>query len=77
MPFAHAEVFKMASLANAEVKFPRFIKQINTLPLSADTCARPCDDMSDNVIKQLLRMLRVYSGWSIALDDSTDRSEVA
>jgi len=66
-----------------KLSFPGFpnkekiIKQINTLPLSADTCARPCDDMSDNVIKQLLSKLRVYSGWSIALDDSTDKSEVA
>ena len=48
VPFAHAEVFKKAFLAGAEVMFVGFpnkekiVEHIRKLLLSADTCARCC-----------------------------------
>ena len=51
IPFAQAEMFKKAFLAGAEVMFAGFpnkekiVKKISKLPLSADTCARRCEDL--------------------------------
>ena len=60
VPFVRAEVFKKAFPAGAEVMFAGFpnkekiVEQIRKLPLSADTCARGCEDLSGDVFKQLL-----------------------
>ena len=50
---------------------------MNRLPLSADTCARSCEDLSGDVFKQLLGKLQACPAWSIALDESTERSDIA
>ena len=60
--FAHAEVFKWAFQAGAEVMFAGFpnkeniVEQISKMPLSADTSARRCEDLSGDVFKQLLSL---------------------
>ena len=83
MPFIHAEVFKKAFLAGAEVMFAGFqnkekiVEQISKLPLSADTSARRCEDLSGDVFKQLLSKLRACSDYSMALDESTGRNYIA
>ena len=50
---------------------------LTKLPLSADTSARGCEDLSGDVFKQLLSKLRACPAWSIAFDESTDRSDIA
>ena len=52
--FTHAELFKNAFMASAEILFASFqnkdkiVKQTGKLPLSPDTCACRCDDLSGN-----------------------------
>ena len=81
--FVHAEVFKKAFQAGAEVMFAAFpnkekiVEQIRNLPLSADTSARGWEGLSGDVFKQLLSKLRACPAWSIALDGITDRSDTA
>ena len=81
VPLAHAKVFNTAFLAGAEVVFVGFpnkeksVEQISKLPLSADTCARRCE--SGDVFKPLLSRLRACPAWSIALDESTGRTDIA
>ena len=83
VPFVHAEVFKKAFLAGAEVMFAGFpnkeklVEQISKLPRSADTPASRCEDLSGDVFKQLLSKLRACPAWSIAVDESTDRNDIA
>ena len=77
VPFAHGELFKKAFLSGGEVMFAGFpnkvkiVEQINKLPLSVDTCACRCEDLSGDVFKELLSKLRACPAWSIALDEST------
>ena len=72
VPFAHAKVL-FAGFPNKD----KIVEQISKLRLSADTCARRCDDLSGDVFKQLLSKLQACPPWSIALDESTDRSDIA
>ena len=75
VPFVHAEVFKKAFLAGAEVMFAGFpnkekiVEQISKLPLSAR--------VRGDVFKQLLSKLRACLARSVAHDDSTGRSDIA
>ena len=65
--FVHAEVFKTAFLAGVEdmlAGFPnkeKSVEEISRLAISADTCARRCEDLSGDVFKQLLKYLRACS----------------
>ena len=64
MPFPHAELFKKTFMASAEVLFAgvqnkdKIVQQIGKLPLSPDTCARRCDELSGDIFTQLMTTLR-------------------
>ena len=83
VPFSHAEMFKKAFMSSAEVLFASFpnkdkiVQQIGKLPLSSDTCARRCDDLSGDIFVQLMAKLRACPAFSLALDESTDHSDTA
>ena len=81
--FTHAELFKKAFMARAEVLFAGFqnkdkiVQQIGKLSLSPDTCARRCDELSGDIFTQLVTKLRACPDFSLALDESTDKSDTA
>ena len=83
VPFSHAEMFKKAFMSSAEVLFASFpnkdksVQQIGKLPLSSDTCARRCDDLSGDIFVELMAKLRACPAFSLALDESTDHSDTA
>ena len=68
-------------MASAEVLFAGFqnkdkvVQQIGKLPLSPDTCARRCDELSGDIFTQLVTKLRACPDFSLALDESTDKSD--
>ena len=55
----------------------KIVQQIGKLPLSPDTCARRCDELSGDIFTQLIAKLRVCPAFSLALDESTDKSDTA
>ena len=55
----------------------KIVQQIGKLPLSPDTCARRCDDLSGDIFTQLMTKLRACPSFSLALDESTDKSDTA
>ena len=79
----HAQLFKKAFMAGAKVLFAGFqnkdkiVQQIGKLPLSHDTCARRCDELSGDIFVQLMTKLRACPAFSLALDESTDKSDMA
>ena len=79
----HAELFKKTFMVSAEVLFAGFqnkdkiVQQIEKLPLSPDTCARRCDELSGNMFTQLMTKLRACPAFSLALDECTDKSDTA
>ena len=81
--FTHAELFKKTFMASAEVLFAGFqnkdkiVQQIGTLPLSPDTCARRCDELIGDIFTQLVTKLRACPDFSLAVDESTDKSDKA
>ena len=83
VPLTHAQLFKKAFMASAEVLFAGFqnkdkiVQHIGKLPLSPDTCARRCDELSGDIFMQLMTKLRACPAFSLALDESTDRSDTA
>ena len=83
VPLTHAELFKKAFMASAEVLFAGFqnkdkiVQQIGKLPLSPDTCARRCDELSGDIFMQLMTKLGSCPAFSLALDESTDKSDTA
>ena len=83
VPFTHAELFKKAFMISAEVLFAGFqnkdkiVQQIGKLPLTPDTCARRCDELSGDIFTQLITKLRACPAFSLALDESTDKSDTA
>ena len=83
VPLTHAQLFKKAFMASAEVLFAGFqnkdkiVQQIGKLPLSPDTCARRCDELSGDIFTQLMTKLRACPDFSLALDESTDKSDTA
>ena len=70
-------------MASAEVLFAGFqnkdtiMQHIGKLPLSPDTCARRCDELSGDIFTQLMTKLRACPAFSLALDESTDNSDTA
>ena len=70
-------------MASAEVLFAGFqnkdkiVQHIGKLPLSHDTCARRCDELSGGIFTQLMTKLRTCPALSLALDESTDKSDTA
>ena len=62
-------------MANAEVLFAglqnkdKIVQQIGKLPLSPDTCARGCDELSGDIFMQLMTKLRACPAFSLALDE--------
>ena len=70
-------------MASAEVLFAGFqnkdkiVQQIGKLPLSPDTCARRCDELSGDIFTQLMTKLRACPDFSHAIDESTDKSDIA
>ena len=60
VPLTYAELFKKAFMASAEVLFAGFqnkdkiVQHIGKLPLSPDTCARRCDELSGDIFAQLM-----------------------
>ena len=83
VPFTHADLFKKAFMASAKVLFAGFqnkdniVQQIGKLPLSPDTCARRCDELSGDIFTQLMTKLPACPAFSLALDESTDKSDTA
>ena len=81
VPLTHAQVFKKA--ASAEVLFAGFqnkdkiVQQIGKLPLSPDTCARRCDELSGDIFMQLMTKLLACPAFSLALGQNTDKSDTA
>ena len=79
----HAQLFKNAFMASAEVLFAGFqnkdkiMQQIGKLALSNDTCARRCDELSGNISMQLMTKLRACPAFLLALDESTNKSDTA
>ena len=53
------------------------MQQIGKLPLSPDTCARRCDELSGDIFTQLKTKLRACPAFSLALDERTDKSDTA
>ena len=83
VPLTYAELFNKAFMASAEVLFAGFqnkdkiVLQIGKLPLSTDTCARRCDELNGGIFIQLMTKLRACPAFSLALDESTDKSDTA
>ncbi|KAI0223668.1 Protein ZBED8 [Lamellibrachia satsuma] len=83
VPFAHAELFKKAFMASAKVLFAGFqnkdkiVQQTGKLHLSPDTCACRCDELSGDILTQLMTKLRACPAFSLALDESIDKSDMA
>ena len=79
----HTELFKKAFMGSAEVLFAGFqnkdkiVQQIGKLPLSPDTCAHRCYELSGDIFTQLMTKLRACPAFSLALDESTDKSDTA
>ena len=79
VPLTHAELFKKAFMASAKVLFAGFqnkdkiVQQIGKLPLAPDTC----DELSGDIFTQLMTKLRACPAFSLALDESTDKSDTA
>ena len=55
----------------------KIVQQIGKLPLSPDTCARRCDELSGDIFTQLMTKLRACPVFSLALGESTDKSDTA
>ena len=81
--FTHAELLKKTFMASAEVLFAGFqnkdkiVQQIGKLPLAPDTCARRCDELSGDIFTQLVTKLRACPDFSLAVDETTDKSDKA
>ena len=70
-------------MASAEVLFAGFqnkdkiVQQSGKLPLSPDTCARRCDELSGDIFTLLMTKLRVCPAFSLAIDENTNKSDTA
>ena len=53
------------------------MQQIGKLPLSPDICARRCDELSGDIFTLLMTKLRVCPAFSLAIDESTHKSDTA
>ena len=83
VPVTHAELFMKAFMASAEVLFAglqnkyKIVQQLGKLPLSPDTCVRRCGELSGDIFTQLITKLPACPVFSLALDESTDKSDMA
>ncbi|XP_078504859.1 general transcription factor II-I repeat domain-containing protein 2A-like [Lissotriton helveticus] len=81
--FTDAELVKECFLSAAEILFDNYtnkaclLKEISALQLSDSTCARRIEAMGQNVQEQVIKAVRESPFFSIALDESTDRGDVA
>ncbi len=82
-PFSDSEIVKDCFLASAEILFTDFdnkdaiFKQIKGLQLSDSTIMRRMEDIGKDIRDQLLADLRAAPCFSIAVDESTDVTDVA
>ena len=53
------------------------VKEVNKVPLSADTIKRRIDDMSNDMLETLIKKLKTSPKFSIQIDETTDINKKA
>lgn len=80
MPYSDSDIVKECIIAAARELYPDkpdILQSFSSIPLSRNTCTRRIEDISDQILLQLLTELRQAETFSICLDESTDVKDVA
>jgi hypothetical protein len=75
-PFIDAEFVKKRVLSLTSNICPDIVDDFEEILLSAHTITRRIEDVSDNLLNQLIQKTRTFQYFSLALDESTDESTV-
>lgn len=76
-PFTDGDFVKEIMLDVAEVVCPSVFSVLESVPLSANTIHRRVNEMGTNLKEQLKDLISSSVHCSIALDESTDKSDTA
>ena len=74
-----AEIVKECMIAASSALYSekKNVEMVQQIPLSDSTASRRSDDLAENVFDQLLNDLKKAESFSIACDESTDKTAVA
>ncbi|XP_056121755.1 general transcription factor II-I repeat domain-containing protein 2-like [Rhinichthys klamathensis goyatoka] len=76
-PFTEGPFMKDCMLKVAEILCPEKKGLFNNLSLSANTVAERISELSSDIYDQLRGKARVFTAYSVALDESTDKTDIA
>ncbi|XP_054767064.2 SCAN domain-containing protein 3-like [Lytechinus pictus] len=77
LPFTASEVVKECMVETAKVLCPEKVETFKKIPLSNDTNTRRSEVLANNLKDELLEKLKVADAISLAIDESTDITDVA
>nr|XP_054771475.1 SCAN domain-containing protein 3-like [Lytechinus pictus] len=77
LPFTASEVVKECMVETAKVLCPEKVETLKKIPLSNDTNTRRSEVLANNLKDELLEKLKVADAISLAIDESTDITDVA
>lgn len=75
--FTDGELFKKCMIMTSEELCPEKLSQFNAVSVSARTIARRAEEISFNLCSQLREKISKFETFSIAVDESTDVSDMA
>ncbi len=76
-PFTEGQFIKNCMLKVADILCPEKKNMFNNLSLSANTVAERITELSSDIYDQLRGKARVFTAYSVALDESTDKTDTA